>query len=473
MRGFTLKLNQRLWLLITSGIVFTVLMSYGLTEYLYEKLYVQQVESSLRYQGEQVAGMYKGGPLTAAFRQQAEKFNTVSGAEIYVTENQRELGACLPFEVEYNALITEEERSQLLAGKTVRKIGYEEKFGRKIMAVIVPLLDGKHLAGIVYLYVPLATITEAFSEARYIVLATGGLFILVSMYAGLQIVTRLTKPLRAMEAAAGEMARGNFAARVDVGITDEVGRLGHALNHMASELAEVEQQRKEFLANVSHELRTPLSYIKGYSEAIIEGVVQTEDDKQRYVTLIHREAGRMQRLVHDLLDLARLEGEAYPLALMPLPLAQLVEDTLAKFCPFLEEKGVRLTMELDPDMIVKGDQDRLEQVIHNLCDNALRYLPENGQLTVILMKAEGGRCRLTVEDNGPGIPQNELARIGERFYRVDKARNRRNGGSGLGLSIVRQIVHLHGGTWTIESTVGVGTVVSIYLPLYEYEEQQS
>ncbi|WCN39314.1 sensor histidine kinase [Aneurinibacillus uraniidurans] len=473
MRGFTLKLNQRLWLLITSGIVFTVLMSYGLTEYLYEKLYVQQVESSLRYQGEQVAGMYKGGPLTAAFRQQAEKFNTVSGAEIYVTENQRELGACLPFEVEYNALITEEERSRLLAGQTVRKIGYEEKFGRKIMAVIVPLLDGKRLAGIVYLYVPLATITEAFSEARYIVLATGGLFILVSMYAGLQIVTRLTKPLRAMEAAAGEMARGNFAARVDVGITDEVGRLGHALNHMASELAEVEQQRKEFLANVSHELRTPLSYIKGYSEAMIEGVVQTEADKQRYVTLIYREAGRMQRLVHDLLDLARLEGEAYPLALMPLPLAQLVEDTLAKFCPFLEEKGVRLTMELDPDMIVKGDQDRLEQVIHNLCDNALRYLPENGQLTVTLMKAEGGRCRLTVEDNGPGIPQNELARIGERFYRVDKARNRRNGGSGLGLSIVRQIVHLHGGTWTIESTVGVGTVVSIYLPLYEYEEQQS
>lgn len=471
MRGFTLKLNQRLWLLITSGIVFTVLMSYGLTEYLYEKLYVQQVESSLRYQGEQVAGMYKGGPLTAAFRQQAEKFNTVSGAEIYVTENQRELGACLPFEVEYNALITEDERGRLLAGQTVSKIGYEEKFGRKIMAVIVPLLDGKRLAGIVYLYVPLATITEAFSEARYIVLATGGLFILVSMYAGLQIVTRLTKPLRAMEAAAGEMARGNFAARVDVGITDEVGRLGHALNHMASELAEVEQQRKEFLANVSHELRTPLSYIKGYSEAIMEGVIQTEDDKQRYVTLIHREAGRMQRLVHDLLDLARLEGETYPLVLMPLPLAQLVEDTLAKFCPFLEEKGARLTMELDPDMIVMGDQDRLEQVIHNLCDNALRYLPENGQLTVTLMKADDGRCRLTVKDNGPGIPQNELARIGERFYRVDKARNRRNGGSGLGLSIVRQIVHLHGGTWTIESTVGIGTVVSIYLPLYEYEEQ--
>ncbi|WP_231956219.1 sensor histidine kinase [Aneurinibacillus soli] len=468
-----MKLNQRLWLLITSGIVFTVLMSYGLTEYLYEKLYVQQVESSLRYQGEQVAGMYKGGPLTGAFRQQAEKFNTVSGAEIYVTENQRELGACLPFEVEYNALITEEERGRLLTGKTVSKIGYEERFGRKIMAVIVPLLDNKRLAGIVYLYVPLATITEAFSEARYIVLATGGLFVLISMYAGLQIVTRLTKPLRAMEAAAGEMARGNFAARVDVGITDEVGRLGHALNHMASELAEVEQQRKEFLANVSHELRTPLSYIKGYSEAMIEGVVQAEDDKQRYVTLIHREAGRMQRLVHDLLDLARLEGETYPLTLRPLPLAQLVEDTLEKFCPFLEEKSAQLTMELDPDMIVIGDLDRLEQVIHNLCDNALRHLPENGQLTVTLIMAEGGRCRLTVEDNGPGIPEGELARIGERFYRVDKARNRRNGGSGLGLSIVRQIVHLHGGTWTIESTVGTGTAVSIYLPLYEYEEPQS
>lgn len=467
MRGFSLNLNQKLWLLVTSGIVFTVLVSYGLTHYLYEKLYVQQVEASLRYQGEQTARMYKGGPLTDAFRRQAEMVNTVSGADIYVTQNQRELGACLPFEVEYEALITEEERGRLVAGKTVSKIGYEERFGRQIMAVIVPLLDESRLEGIVYLYVPLATITEAFSEARYIVLAAGGLFVLVSMYAVKRIVTRLTKPLREMEAVAGEMARGNFAARVNAGKTDEVGRLGHALNHMASELAEEDQQRKEFLANVSHELRTPLSYIKGYSEAMIEGVIQTEEDQQRYLHLIHREAGRMQRLVHDLLDLARLEGESYPLTLMPLPLAQLVEDTLAKFCPFLEEKGIQLTMELDPDMIVMGDQDRLEQVIHNLCDNALRHLPEKGRLTVTLATMDGGRCQLSVADNGPGIPERELARMGERFYRVDKARNRQHGGSGLGLSIVRQIVHLHGGTWNIESMIGVGTTVSLYLPRYE------
>ncbi|MBN6188910.1 HAMP domain-containing protein [Aneurinibacillus sp. BA2021] len=474
MKRLTLKLNQKLWLLVSSGVIFTVLVTYGLTQYLYGKLYVQNIKSSLIYQGQRIADMCPRGGLTPAFLAEVERISRVSEAEIFVTENPRQLGACLPFEIEYDALITQEERSRLVAGETVSKIGYEGRFGRQIMAVIIPLLDGKRLQGIVYLYVPLASITEALSEVRYIILVCAFVFVLFSLYIVRRLVNRLTKPLRDMEQTAGEMALGDFTRRFTVTETDEVGNLGRALNHMASALEQVDAQRREFLANVSHELRTPLSYMKGYSEAIIDGIAVDPEDRDRYLHLIHREAGRMERLVHDLLDLAQLEGASYPLQAMPLPLGQLIEDTVDKFRPFLMEKGASLQLDIDPDVIVWGDEDRLEQVIHNLCDNALRHLPDQaGRLHVSLRRDEQAhRCVVTIADNGCGIAPEEMARVGERFYRVDKARTRKHGGSGLGISIVKQIVHLHEGTFGIESKVGEGTVVTVCLPLYEENEEE-
>lgn len=471
MKRISLKLNQKLWLLVSSGVIFTVLVTYALTQYLYEKLYVQNIGASLTYQGEHIAKMYENEGFTPAFRATVDRINEASEAEIFVTENPRQLGACLPFEVEYDALITEEERSRLVAGYTVSKVGYEGRFGRQIMAAIVPLLDGKRLEGIVYLYLPLASITEAVSEVRDVILFSSLVFVLFSLYIVRHLVNRMTWPLRQMEHAASRMALGNFKEKFAVTSEDEVGNLGLALNHMASALEQVDTQRREFLANISHELRTPLSYIKGYSEAIIEGVADAPEQRERYLHLIHREAGRMERLVHDLLDLAQLEGSSYPLRITLLPLGQLVEDTLEKFRPFIAEKGAVLTVDIDPDAIILGDEDRLEQVVHNLCDNALRHLPEKeGVLHVRLhIDRSAGQCVLAVADNGCGIPPEEVSRLGERFYRVDKARTRKHGGSGLGLSIVKQIVHLHKGAFTIESKRKEGTTAIVRLPLYEDE----
>jgi signal transduction histidine kinase len=199
---------------------------------------------------------------------------------------------------------------------------------------------------------------------------------------------------------------------------------------------------------------------------MIEGVVTEEAQQKKYLRLIHREAGRLQRLVHDLLDLAQLEGDSYPLNLMPLSLAQLVEDTMGKYEPFLQEKKIRLILDLDFEVIVFGDEDRLEQVITNIVDNALRYSHENGELKVALTQ-KNNACTLTISDTGEGIPPEELQRLGERFYRVDKSRTRKKGGSGLGLSIVKQIIFLHKGTMQIDSVLGKGTEVSVTLPLYD------
>lgn len=466
MKGMTLTLSKKIILLVSTGIIFTLVVSYGLTQYLYGNFYVRNVEKMLIEQGKNIAREYKGGPMSSDFINKVKDYDRISQAEIFVTENPRELGACLPFDVDYQALITDEERNRLLMGESVTKQGYEPRFDRQVMAVIVPLLDQKQLNGVVYLYLPLSSIKDAFNEVRYILLFIGLLFINIALIVGKRLVNRITGPLRRMEHVARQLALGNFKEKVEVTSKDEIGSLGTALNHMATALEEVDQRRRDFLANVAHDLRTPLSYIKGYSEAIIEGVVTGEEQK-KYLRLIHREAGRLQRLVHDLLDLAQLEGDSYPLKLMPLSLAQLVEDSMAKYEPFLREKNIAVTLDLDFDVIVNADEDRLEQAITNILDNALRHSHENGELKIIL-KQTNNTCTLTISDTGEGIPPEELQRLGERFYRVDKSRTRKGGGSGLGLSIVKQIVFLHKGTLQINSVLGKGTDVSITLPIYEF-----
>lgn len=466
MKGMTLTLSKKIILLVSTGIIFTLVVSYGLTQYLYGNFYVRNVEKMLIEQGKNIAREYKGGPMSSDFINKVKDYDRISQAEIFVTENPRELGACLPFDVDYQALITDEERNRLLMGESVTKQGYEPRFDRQVMAVIVPLLDQKQLNGVVYLYLPLSSIKDAFNEVRYILLFIGLLFINIALIVGKRLVNRITGPLRRMEHVARQLALGNFKEKVEVTSKDEIGSLGTALNHMATALEEVDQRRRDFLANVAHDLRTPLSYIKGYSEAIIEGVVTGEEQK-KYLRLIHREAGRLQRLVHDLLDLAQLEGDSYPLKLMPLSLAQLVEDSMAKYEPFLREKNIAVTLDLDFDVIVNADEDRLEQAITNILDNALRHSHENGELKIIL-KQTNNTCTLTISDTGEGIPPEELQRLGERFYRVDKSRTRKGGGSGLGLSIVKQIVFLHKGTLQIDSVLGKGTDVSITLPIYEF-----
>jgi signal transduction histidine kinase len=465
-KGMTLTLSKKIILLVSTGIIFTLVVSYGLTQYLYGNFYVRNVEKMLIEQGKNIAREYKGGPMSSDFINKVKDYDRISQAEIFVTENPRELGACLPFDVDYQALITDEERNRLLMGESVTKQGYEPRFDRQVMAVIVPLLDQKQLNGVVYLYLPLSSIKDAFNEVRYILLFIGLLFINIALIVGKRLVNRITGPLRRMEHVARQLALGNFKEKVEVTSKDEIGSLGTALNHMATALEEVDQRRRDFLANVAHDLRTPLSYIKGYSEAIIEGVVTGEEQK-KYLRLIHREAGRLQRLVHDLLDLAQLEGDSYPLKLMPLSLAQLVEDSMAKYEPFLREKNIAVTLDLDFDVIVNADEDRLEQAITNILDNALRHSHENGELKIIL-KQTNNTCTLTISDTGEGIPPEELQRLGERFYRVDKSRTRKGGGSGLGLSIVKQIVFLHKGTLQIDSVLGKGTDVSITLPIYEF-----
>lgn len=456
-------LSKKLWIFVTTTIIITIGFSFLLSNYFYEKLYVENVRRGLLEEGTRLSAEYEGGPLSSELIEKVEWYNTKNESEVFIVSNPKELSACLPYEIDYDTIIGPEERDQLLSGKSVEKMGYEERFDRDVMAVIVPLTDSNRLEGIIYLYVPLAKISELTNDFSVIGLVVGLLFVIMSVYIGTIFVKKITKPLEIMKNAAEKVTAGDYSARVPVFSKDEIGQLGTAFNLMSVSIQKEDERKKEFLEDVSHELRTPISYVKGYSEALKTGLVKTSQEQERYLALIHREASRMERLVGDLLDLSRFDSEDFRLELRPLPLAQLVEDCLEKYSPTLQQKGLLLNSDLDPDIIVNADEGRIEQVIQNIVDNAINYT-EQGRINVLLVKHEKG-CILSIKDTGIGIPKEDIQRVTQRFFRVNKARTRSDGGTGLGLAISNKLIQLHGGTLEIESDLGEGTCISIVLPV--------
>ena len=240
-----------------------------------------------------------------------------------------------------------------------------------------------------------------------------------------------------------------------------------------TEHEKLEKMRKEFVANVSHELKTPLTTIKSYTETMLEGEVEEPELQQRFLKVIDDEADRMARLVRELLQLSNLDYQQMKWDPKPVNLAVLMEKTIRNLTHSIQLK--HHILHYDPpgeDLYTFGDNDAIEQVMLNILSNAIKYTPERGELRLYL-ESEKTAVSLTVQDNGIGIPSQDLPRVFERFYRVDKARSREMGGTGLGLSIAQQIIEAHGGTIHLYSREGKGTRVVMRLPQYRPEKTAS
>lgn len=225
----------------------------------------------------------------------------------------------------------------------------------------------------------------------------------------------------------------------------------------------LEEMRKEFVANVSHELRTPLTTIKSYAETLLDGAMEDSAVAYQFVKVINDEADRMTRLVNDLLELSRLDNKEVKWNKRPLKIDLLVGEVVSKMMMSAKKKGLSVRCEIEENLEVFADRDKMEQVFQNVLSNAIKYTSEGGRIFVKGEKA-GNQVCVSVEDTGIGIPKEDLPRIFERFYRVDKTRSRELGGTGLGLSIAREIVLAHDGDIEVQSEPGKGTVVIIKLP---------
>jgi two-component system phosphate regulon sensor histidine kinase PhoR len=236
-----------------------------------------------------------------------------------------------------------------------------------------------------------------------------------------------------------------------------------AVIHDITEVRRLETVRSDFVANVSHELKTPLTSIKGFVETLLEGALDDQENNRHFLKIIHDHAQRLDNLVNDLLSLSHLESKEIMLKKSRLELKQEVDSVISGFKSQLKKKGIEVRNELPADIAITADRDRLEQVITNLLDNAIKFNKEKGSVR-IYGEEVNGRVKVTVEDSGVGIPVKDIPRIFERFYRVDKARSRELGGTGLGLSIVKHIIELHSGIVGVESTEGFGSKFWFILP---------
>lgn len=233
--------------------------------------------------------------------------------------------------------------------------------------------------------------------------------------------------------------------------------------HDLTRLKKLERNREEFVANVSHELRTPLSLIKGYTETLLDGAKDNPEVSIKFLQTIDRNAERLKLLIEDLLTISELESGRIRLHLQAVALKPLVAKLCEDFKPRAASREVTLISEM-PDLTAMADSDRVQQVLSNLVDNAIKYGGSEGTVTIRGQMAEDGKIELCVADNGPGIPEDARERIFERFYRVDKARSREQGGTGLGLSIVKHIIQNHGGKVWVESEMGKGSRFYVTLP---------
>ncbi|WP_094605724.1 Adaptive-response sensory-kinase SasA [Sporomusa silvacetica DSM 10669] len=293
----------------------------------------------------------------------------------------------------------------------------------------------------------------------------GVALLVAGLAASYALACSITTPLRKLSAAAIEIERGNFAQKVPVTTTDEVGSLAVIFNSMAETLDNNSKLRQQFLANIAHELRTPLAVIQGHLEGMIDGIIEPNP---KQLTSLHEEAVRLSRLITDLKELSLAEVRQLSLEVKAVDVNQTIEQALYMLKPLADEKNIiieqSLTLELPPIM---ADADRICQIFYNLITNAIRYVATGGQVAIsteLTKLEEQAWVKVIVADNGPGINAVDLPYIFDHFYRGDKSRDRRSGGTGLGLAIVKQLAEIHGGKVQVKSTVGKGSTFYVLLP---------
>ena len=340
----------------------------------------------------------------------------------------------------------------VLTGIYVLLGGYMATAINDFIQGIIMLVGICCVVGAVLLNISTEDLRVRFMDVLPSLLPVGVGVLILGVFCSLLLARSLTRPLKEITAAVRDFSKGHLDRRVQLTCGGELQALGDEIDRMAFELSNMEESRKSFVANVSHELRSPLTSIRGYVQALRDGAIP-EEEREKYMDVVLDETARLTALVRDLLDLSRIESGKFPMEMARIDLCEQMRRALLSFEGRIEEKRVEVAAELpETPCWVMADAGRIRQVIGNLIDNALKFLPEGGTLSVGVGSA-GKRVYAYVEDNGPGIAKDDLPFIFDRFYKADKAHTA-GMGTGLGLSIVKRILEQHGGGISVSSEPG-------------------
>jgi len=328
--------------------------------------------------------------------------------------------------------------------------------------------DQQAVTSFIIVAVPWNALSDAWSviigRLKWFVIAA----LLVSVFVAFVLSRSLTSRLQTLTQGANAMASGDYDRAMRLAkvrsSNDEIGDLANAFQTMATNVARVQQAQRELVANVSHELKTPLTSIQGFSQAMIDGTVTSDTEYQDLAQIIQQESQRMRRLVEQMLELSRLESGTVRLDVAPLRVDELVENVGKRYARLGEAKGVTVRWASPHNLVINADAGRLEQVLVNLLDNALQYTDTGGQVTISVQATRPNWFEFVIEDTGRGIPPDDVPRLFERFYQVERSRTGQGKHVGLGLAIVREIVDGHHGEIAVHSRLGAGTTIVVTIP---------
>ena len=378
-------------------------------------------------------------------------------------EDVEELIVEVPTYINKEKFLSLNERKKINQGDYVVKKFKVTDFGVNLTSFFYPVMKNGVLECLLFIYLPVNNATKESLVFSLVVVIIGMIAALLIFMIAKKSFGKSYNQLQEIKLAATEVSKGNFDAKIWEKSDDELGEISDIINVMSVSLKNNQERMKEFMEDILHEIKTPLTYIKTYNQALMDGMIQEPEEQQKSFRLIDRETNRLQKLIQNFLDFTKLDAEAVELNKQPIVFAQAIEEIMMKYEPIFHRQHIQFEMSLDYDVIIDGDEERLEQIIQNIVQNAIRYSKENPHIEMKLEK-QGKKCILSISDNGIGISKEHIDIITNRFVRVNKVRSRKESGTGIGLSIVEKLMTLHGGKMEIESELGVGTTFKLTFP---------
>lgn len=480
------SIRTRLFILVSLLIICFVLLSWLVNGNFLESYYMEHKKQQLLGHADNIASIYKGQPSDISL--ELERLESSSGVTMIILDENCELKypdygfntdgngpsgthGPKPLEGRLEAGIdyVKNHRS-LLEDKDVFALTQDSRLNINFLNLFTKLKNGDYLL----LSTPLLAIKESAAIANRFFLFSGLLTILIGLIPAYFFARRFTRPIMHLNQIAQKMSRLDFSEKYQVTSDDEIGELGKSINSLSDQLdhaindltqanlklqadieheRSLEEMRKTFISSVSHELKTPIALIQGYAEGLKLNVAEDESNKDFYCEVIVDEARKMNMIVRDLLDLSQYESRSFKIERQVFDIVALLDQLINKYQPLFQEKDVHLQVdkqEFSVELLVDGDELRIEQVLVNYINNALNYMDDKCQLSISIRNL-AEKVRVSVYNSGANIPEDALDKIFSSFYKVDKARTRAHGGSGLGLSIVKAIQEQHHNAYGVKN----------------------
>lgn len=341
----------------------------------------------------------------------------------------------------------------------------------KYVSTDSPLTFNETHSGHVFMFAESDSIERIINHLSHKFWLVGLLTLLLTVITVFILSRVITQPVLKMKKATEQLSSGNHNVELYTHRKDELGDLATSITRLSQDLERLKNERNEFLGSISHELRTPLTYMKGYTDIISRRNISTED-RNRYIKIIQEETEHLADLIKNLFELAKVNHNEFSITKEKIVFRTLIETVLARIYPALNEKNIELSFYCPDSLVVMVDYERIQQVILNILDNAIKYTPEDGHIAMEVIQNKN-EILTTISDTGEGIPEEDIPFIFERLYRSKKSKSRVSGGSGLGLTIAKEIVELHGGEIAVDSTIGKGTVFVISLKKENVNEESA